>query len=66
VSNPPLKTIYGTSEPKQDGKLTQLVVPTCTHVRKQLKRVRSNDPLAPQPLAEAVQVRLSRLLRSSR
>ena len=25
MSNPPLNTIYGTSEPKQDGKLTGLV-----------------------------------------
>ena len=37
---------------------------TCTHVRKQLKRARSTDPLTRQPLAGAVQVRLARLLRS--
>ena len=99
MSNPPLNTIYGTNEPKQDGKLTGLVdvagvehlayptarrtlclerfadqcsptrpatstCPTCTHVRNQLKRARSNDPTTPQPFAGAVQARLWRLLRS--
>ena len=101
MSNPPLNTIFATTEPKQDWKLTRLVdvagvehlayptarrtlclehfadqcsptppakgtCPTCTHVRKQLKRARSNDPTTPQPHAGTVQARLSRLLRSSR
>jgi hypothetical protein len=39
VSNPPLKTIYGTSEPKQDGKLTRLVVPDL-HPRAQTTEAR--------------------------
>ena len=101
MSNPPLNTIYGTTEPKQDGKLTGPVdvagvdhlayptarrtlclerfaeqcsptrqatstCPTCTHVRNQMKRARSNDATTPQPHAGPVQARLSRLLRSSR